>query len=146
MDITTLIKYEQMNCKTNFVDLNEYKKLKDKHFVQMKKHPILPLTLLNYTPKTQMKKKWCAALLQARGLVVNDDGVIVARPLSKFFNDYELQGSSPSGLFEVYEKLDGSLIIMSFFNGKSFFGTRGSFTSDQSLKARQFMRRNTLIM
>ena len=66
MDIVTLIKYGQINCKTNVVNLNEYKKLKDEHLVQIKKHPTLPLTLLNYTPKTQMKKKWCAALIQAR--------------------------------------------------------------------------------
>ena len=137
MDIITLIKHEQTSCNTSCVNLDDYKKLKEEHLVQMKKHPTLPLTLLNYTPKTQMKKKWCAELLQARGLVVNDDGVIVARPISKFFNDYELQGSFPTGLFEVYEKLDGSLIIMSFFNGKPFFCTRGSFTSEQSLKAKE---------
>ena len=63
--------------------------------------------------------------------------MIVARPISKFFNDYELHGSFPTGLFEVYEKLDGSLVIMSFFNGKPFFCTRGSFTSEQSVKAKE---------
>ena len=47
-------------------------------------------------------------------------GVIVARPLPKFFNDYELS-HTPTGEFEVYEKLDGSLIIMSFYKDKPFF-------------------------
>ena len=78
-----------------------------------------------------MKEKSSAALIQARGMVVTDDGTIVGRPLSKFFNDYELEGSPPSRLFEVYEKLDGNLIIMSFFNGSPFFCIRGSFTSEQ---------------
>ena len=69
MDITTIIKYEQLNCSASCVNLDNYKKLKEEHLVQMKKHPVLLLTLLHYTPKTQMKKKWCAELLQARGLV-----------------------------------------------------------------------------
>jgi hypothetical protein len=92
---------------------------------------------LNYTPKTQLKKKWCTELIQARGLVVAGDGMIIARPLPKMFNDYELKDSLPTGLFEVYEKMDGSLVIMGFYNKQTFFCTRGSFTSEQSVKAEE---------
>ena len=63
--------------------------------------------------------------------------MIVAHPLPKLFNDYELQGSIPKGPFEVYEKLDGSCIIMGFYQGKPFFCIRGSFTSEQSIKAEE---------
>ena len=53
------------------------------------------------------------------------------------FNDYELKGSIPKGPFEVHEKLDGSCIIMGFYQGKPFFCTRGSFTSEQIIKAEE---------
>ena len=119
-----------------WVNMDKYRELKGKKFVQIKNHPVLPLTLLNYTSKTQLKKKWCPELLQARGLVVNVDGKIIARPLPKFCNDFKLD-HIPSGSYEVYEKMDGSLIIMSFYKGKPFFCTRGSFISEQSIKAEE---------
>ena len=117
------------------VNLEYYVSLNEKKLVQIKKHPIFPLSLLNYTQKAQFKRKWSTELLLARGLVVVI-GVIVARPLPKFFNDYELS-HTPTGEFEVFEKLDGSLIIMSFYKGKPFFCARGSFTSEESLKAKE---------
>lgn len=126
---------EMYTVNREYVDMEIYNELKQKKLVQIKKHPNLPLNLLNYTPITQMKKKWDKDLLCARGLVVNDEGKIIARPLPKFFNDYEVKGVLPSQPFEVYKKLDGSLIIMSFYEGKPFFCTRGSFTSEQAVQA-----------
>ena len=119
------------------VNMSLYEQLKHKKLVDIKKHPNLALTLLNYSSLTQMKKKWNSELLQARGLVVDDGGLIIARPLPKFFNHYEIKGHIPSDEIEVYEKLDGSLIIMAFFNGEPFFCTRGSFTSEQAIKAEE---------
>ena len=109
--------------------------MKHKKLVQIKKHPNLPLNLLKYTPITQMKKKLNKNMLCARGLVVNGDGKIIARPLPKFFIDYEVKAALPSHTFEVYTKLDGSLIIMFIYVGKPFFCTRGSFTSEQAVQA-----------
>ena len=120
-----------------WISLNKFEELRKKRLVQIKDHIILPLKLLNYTHRAQFKKNWCGELMIARGLVVREDGMIVARPLPKFFNDYELKGPKPSGPFEVYEKLDGSCIIMGFYEGKPFFCTRGNFVSDQSIKAEE---------
>ena len=120
-----------------WISLNKFEELRKKKLVQIKDHIILPLKLLNYTHRAQFKKNWCGELMIARGLVVREDGMIVARPLPKFFNDYELKGPKPTGPFEVYEKLDGSCIIMGFYEGKPFFCTRGSFVSDQSIKAEE---------
>ena len=64
-----------------WIFLEKYEKLKDKKLVQIKQHPVLPLKLLNYTPRTQFKKAWCEELIVARGLVVTEGGMIVARPL-----------------------------------------------------------------
>ena len=120
-----------------WISLDKYEELRKEKLVQIKDHIILPLKLLNYTHRAQFKKKWCGELMIARGLVVREDGMIVARPLPKFFNDYELKGPKPTGPFEVYEKLDGSCIIMGFYEGKPFFCTRGSFVSHQSIKAEE---------
>ena len=119
------------------MDMEFYNELNQKKLVQIKNHPTLPLKLLNYTPVTQMKKKWNTNLLHARGLVVDKDWKIIARPLPKFFNDYEVKGTLPPSPFKVYEKLDGSLIIMSFYKGKPIFCTRGCFTSEQAIKAEE---------
>jgi hypothetical protein len=144
MDISTLIKMSEMckvmDCDSKidnpaWVNMGDYEKLRDEKLVQIKKHPMLPLTLLNYTSRTQIRRRWCPELIQARGMVVGPDGLIIARPIPKFFNDRELKGALPSGPFEVYEKLDGSMVIMSFHNKKPFFCTRGSFTSEQCVKA-----------
>ena len=104
-----------------WISLNKYEELRKKKLVQIRDHIILPLKLLNYTHRAQFKKSWCGELMIARGLVVREDGMIVARPLPKFFNAYELKGPRPKGPFEVYEKLDGSCIIMGFHEGKPFF-------------------------
>ena len=127
--------YEMYTLKNMNMEL--YNELREKKLVQIKNHPTLPLKLLNYTPITQMKKKWNTNLLYARGMVVDNDWKIIARPLPKFFNDYEVKGTLPSHVFEVYEKLDGSLVILSFYEGKPLFCTRGSFTSEQAIKAEE---------
>ena len=63
----------------------------------------------------------------------------MARPI--FFNDYEIDGKFPSEDFDVFTKLDESLIIMSFFEGEMIFSIRGSFTSEQELKATEIFNR-----
>ena len=60
--------------------------------VQIKKHPEYPLFLLNYTAKAQFKQRWCKELILAHGLVVREDGEIIARDLPKCFNHYEIKG------------------------------------------------------
>ena len=125
------------NVSTTWISLDEFEKLKEKKLIKIKQDIKLPLKLLNYTVRAQFKKAWCNELIIARGLVVREDGMLIARPLPKFFNHYELKGSLPEGPFDVYEKMDGSCIIMGFYCGKPFFCTRGSFTSQQSIKAEE---------
>ena len=67
-----------------WISLNKFEELRKKKLVQIKDHIILPLKLLNYTHRAQFKKKWWGELMIARGLVVREDGMIVARPLPKF--------------------------------------------------------------
>ena len=116
--------------------MEEYGRLESEKLVKINKHPYLPIYNIKYTPRDNFKKvKWCSELLIARGLVVDEYGTIIGRPIPKFFNDYQI--TPPTGDFEVTEKMDGSLIIMSFYRGDVIFSTRGSFTSQQAVKAKE---------
>jgi hypothetical protein len=109
-------------------------------------HPSLPLTIWNYTETVQYEGKWDEVTLMCRGLVTDDTGDIVATPFKKFFNIEEGK-YTPTEKFEVYEKMDGSLGIVFWYRGQWVVATRGSFTSDQSIKAREILKKyNTDIM
>jgi T4 RnlA family RNA ligase len=99
-------------------------------------HPTLPLTIYNYTAKTQYERYWNPATLTCRGLVLDAQYQVVARPLPKFFNLEEHQGTLPDGVPRIYEKLDGSLIILFFYAEQWRIASRGSFASEQAAKAR----------
>jgi len=96
-------------------------------------HPTLPLTIWNYSQKTQFEGKWDEVTLHCRGLVVDNFGNVVARPFKKFFNMEEGQHTSTKD-FDVYEKMDGSLGIAFYYQNQWVFASRGSFTSEQAIK------------
>ena len=109
-------------------------------------HPSLPLTIWNYTEKVQYENLWDEVTLMCRGLVTDNEGNIVATPFHKFFNIEEGK-FEPTEKFEVYEKMDGSLGIVFWYRGQWVVATRGSFTSDQAIKAREILKKyNTDIM
>lgn len=109
-------------------------------------HPTLPLTIWNYSEKCQYEGLWDKTLLMCRGLVTNNEGNIVARGFPKFFNIEEGK-FTPTEKFEVFEKMDGSLLLVFWYEGQWVVATRGSFTSDQSIKSRELLKKyNTDIM
>ncbi len=59
----------------------------------------------------------------------------VATPFPKFFNVGEKRGTVPDLPFEVYEKLDGSLIIAFYHAGRWRTATKGAFDSPQAVWA-----------
>lgn len=104
------------------------------------------LALYNYTDHCTYEKKWDKHTLNARGTVYEvETGRVVARAFPKFFNFGELATSKARNLlkkteFEVFEKMDGSLGIVYFYDGKWRVNTRGSFSSDQAIKATEMLR------
>ena len=122
--------------------LNKY--LEEK-LVMKQVHPTLPLTIWNYTAKTQYGLPynsygyWDEITLQCRGLVTDDKGNVIARPFKKFFN-IEENRHTPTQDFEIFEKMDGSLGIMFKYNDELICATRGSFTSDQSIWMTKFAK------
>ena len=113
-------------------------------------HPTLDLTIWSYSPKVQYEQLWDDITLQCRGLVTNSKGDIVARPFKKFFNYEEHKPEDiPNEEFVVYEKLDGSLGILFYYEyeptpktkGEWILATRGSFTSPQAIKGKEILDR-----
>ena len=79
-------------------------------------HPTLDLTIWNYSPRVQYERLWDDITMQCRGLVTNSKGDIVARPFKKFFNYEEHKPEDlPNEDYEVYEKMDGSLGILFYY-------------------------------
>ena len=103
-------------------------------------HPTLPLTIWNYTEKVQYENLWDEVTLMCRGLVTDNEGDIVATPFHKFFNIEEGK-FTPTENFEVYEKMDGSVGIVFWYQGQWVVATRGSFTSDQAIKATEILKK-----
>lgn len=118
----------------------------DKQYIVYQKHPILPLTIYNYSKTAQFDKVWNEVTLSCRGLVLDDEMNVVAIPFKKFFNYEEHENSNlpliPVGEeFDAFEKMDGSLGIVFRYKGELIFATRGSFISDQAVKAKEMMKK-----
>lgn len=123
------------------IDRVELDKLINEGMINDNRHPTLPLTILNYSKIAQFQKKWNDLTLQARGLVIDDDGEIIARPFKKFFNMEELKGNEiPNEQYKVYKKMDGSLGILFFYGSGWHMATRGSFTSEQAAKGMDILK------
>jgi len=110
------------------------------------KHPEYDLWILNYSPKAQSKKFWDEYTMSCRGMVIDADGKILARPFQKFKNyeehlPSEIDMSQP---FVIYEKMDGSLIIVFYYEPRMIWivASRGSFISEQSIEAKKMLNIN----
>jgi len=107
----------------------------DEGLIRVNQHPTLPLRLYNYSELCQFSKAWDEITLQCRGLIVDAEDNIIARPFRKFFNYEEHTGALPEGTPQIIEKMDGSLGIVFWYDDKWHVATRGSFTSEQALHA-----------
>lgn len=85
------------------------------------------MTIYQYTEFTQFESLWNNCTLNARGIVFDDDGVLVQRCIPKFFNHDEPDGIKVEKLMLkeqigiVQEKLDGSLIKRRFLTILTFY-------------------------
>ena len=105
-------------------------------YIKRQGHPTLPLVILNYTQTAQFEHIWNSATISCRGLIIDSEGNIVARPFSKFFNIEEHDKKTmPTGQIRVTDKLDGSLGILYPTKTGYAIATRGSFISEQAVHA-----------
>lgn len=121
---------------------DELAKAVEDGLVTARRHPSLPYTIYNYSPEVQYSNRWNDITLNCRGLILDKDFNIIARPWKKFFNlgqvDLPIQFDTP---VEVMDKVDGSLGILYPIvhpDGLDVYwgvATRGSFESPQAIEA-----------
>lgn len=92
------------------------------------------LRLYVYSEAAVYDRIWTPFTMAARGLVLHPETKrIVATPFAKFFNAGEHGDDNiPALPFEVFDKLDGSLIIIYWFADRWNAVTKGSFNSVQA--------------
>ena len=123
-------------------DFELLRELIDNQYINVQKHPTADLYIYNYTALAQFERCWNEVTMACRGLILDGQGTPVARPFPKFFNLEELTPQQiPKEPFEVFEKLDGSLGILYFIENQAFIASRGSFTSDQAVRANQILQK-----
>jgi len=126
------------------LNLTDIWQLQADKLITVREHPSreLDLYIANYTPQVQFDKLWNKhpLLPLCRGLIFDGTGHVVARPFAKFFNYGEYDGPIPAGSFEVSEKMDGSLGILYWEGDTPAIATRGSFASEQAVKATEMLQ------
>lgn len=134
---------EEILTKIDWIIINDYL---DRDLIISNQHPTEMLWVLNYSKTCQYEQKWDDITLSCRGLVIDLNGNIVSRCMRKFFNLEEHNKSEiPSDLpFEAYEKMDGSCIYLFNYKNNWTAISRGSFESDQAIKANEMLKNKNL--
>jgi RNA ligase len=117
----------------------------DEGLLYKQHHPTLPLIIWNYSEVVQYESKWDEITLQCRGLITDDKGNIIVKPMKKFFNYEELDNESiPWNDEYVYiqNKEDGSMFILFYYlpTCEWVSATRGSFTSEQAIEGLRILK------
>lgn len=151
------------------LDIALLEEMMEARYVRRQVHPTLPFEILNYTAAAQYDRVWNDVTRQCRGLIIDPSPVrrwsgvdVVSRPWPKFFNYGEHEepvkwdaatqrkvypeSDSHHALdllapVEVTDKMDGSLGILYPGTEGWAIATRGSFTSEQAIKATQTLER-----
>ena len=126
------------------VDWNVLNTYVDNSLIIANKHPEYDIWILNYSPKVQSKGYWDDYTLSSRGLVIDAEGNILARPFQKFKNieEHDPSDIDMSQEFDIFEKMDGSLIIIFYYEPRMTWivASRGSFISEQALEAQKMIK------
>ncbi len=123
-------------------DLNILNKYISDGLVVKNDHPTLPISIYNYSRTCQYENKWDEITKACRGLILDQEGNVIAKGFDKFFNMEEHNPEEiPNEPFEVFEKLDGSLGILFWYQGKWILATKGSFVSDQAVRAKEILKK-----
>jgi RNA ligase len=106
--------------------------------INVQNHPTLPLRIFNYSHTAAFAPIWSRSMTICRGLIVDADNIVIARPFQKFWNYGDprhpetMPDNLPSGLPLLTEKQDGSLLLGFKYGDHTGVATRGSFTSEQA--------------
>jgi RNA ligase len=146
-----------MMCLEDIFVMRDLEKRIADGYVSRRKHPRLPLYILNYTQKCVHDNLWDAVTTQCRGLIYHNprmdgtlypyENVIVAFPPIKFWNYNDPAhpetlpaNFAPLGKPIIHEKMDGSPGIIWTYDGEYGVATRGSFDSPQAVWATKWLQ------
>jgi RNA ligase len=129
-------------------------------YINSRKHPTLPLSILNYTASAQFDQHWPHEVCACRGLIVDGESNIISRPQYKFFNlgqpstvitgretwgfqlpsveeDVMVDSDYIANLIQIHRKpltitrkMDGQMGILWNYKDEWGIATRGSFESE----------------
>ena len=137
-----------------WLKIDKIEKAIEEGWVNRRKHPDADLYILNYSSKTQIEFHWDKhTTMVCRGLIVDGDWNVIARPFQKFFTLDQLTSLRNSvhdlygmkfktmfdGPFQVYDKLDGSMGVLYPLGDKVYMATRGSFESEMAVEANKML-------
>ncbi|MFB9080967.1 hypothetical protein ACFFWB_26745 [Flavobacterium procerum] len=69
------------------------------NYVRVNKHPEQDLYIYNYTQNAQFERVWNEITIACRGLILDKDLNVVARPFPKFFNLGEMENENSARNF-----------------------------------------------
>ncbi len=128
------------------INLKNIDKLIKEGYISERWHSSAPYRILNYTQKTQYEQLWNEDTMNCRGLILDGEGNIIAKPFKKFFNIGEYSEQNDLGkipnytYFDIWEKIDGSLgILYKMPNSELRIATRGSFESEQAIEGTEML-------
>lgn len=113
--------------------------------ISVKKHPEYSIFLYNATEKCYKEHKWDSITMKCRGLILNHNNVIVARPFEKFWNykDFDIgpQAMRNNESVEIYEKFQG-IYLIGFYapSGEYQLTEQNDFFTDSSYIANTFFK------
>ena len=123
--------------------LKTLEKYYDEGWLIKQTHPYKDLTIWNYSRQTMWEDHWDEITLMCRGLVTNSKGDIVSRCFKKFFNWEQLLSvgyTVPNEPFELFEKMDGQLGLLFWYEDEWIFASRGSFESIYAKKGMKILK------
>jgi RNA ligase len=115
-------------------NIDELRKHEKDGWIYSQVHETLPLIIWNYTNSTQYESHWNDITLNCRAMVTDQDGLVISKGFTKFFNYSEGNTNIPENIeyIKVFEKMDGSYIGLFYYQGQWIVNSKGSFNSDQS--------------
>lgn len=130
-----------------FLDIEELLELNKEKKIAVRNHPdFVELGIASYTKKflygVRSDEDWTETMLKMRGIIFHlGTGEVLAHSFDKFFNSFEVPSITDKikeqKLYSVAEKADGSIITGFSHRGENVWASKGSFTSEQALKAKE---------
>lgn len=136
------------------LDMDKVRQAIEDGWISKRPHPEYPLFIYNYTPQCQYEWHWTPETIACRGLILDDQDNVVARPFTKFFTPDQLKDLRNhvhhlfglrykelyKGKFTATEKVDGSMGVLYQWDGMLHMASRGSFQSEQALHATELIQ------